>query len=157
MFKRTVEETPNEPFLGTRPVLAERDAQGKTQYGAYVWKTFAEVNELASNFAHGMENLQLCPKVEAEGKTWRFIGVWAKNCWEWTNTLLASMHIQVTTVGFYDAQSQEQVDFIIKQTELKTVVCTENYANRLVKMRSLGMVPNVKTLVLMESPSPQFV
>ena len=43
--------------------------------------------------------------VDGEGKKWRFMGVWAKNRWEWTNTLLACMHYNVTTVGFYDAQS----------------------------------------------------
>lgn len=136
--------------MGTRPLLPERDAQGKAQYGAYVWKTYTEVNKLVEDFAQGMMHLDLCPEVEAEGKIWRFIGVWAKNRWEWTNTLFAAMHHKTTTVGFYDAQSQEQVDFIIKQTELKTVICSENYANRLVKMRGLGMIPDVKTVVIMD-------
>uniref|UniRef100_UPI0035C6CB46 AMP-binding protein n=1 Tax=Serratia quinivorans TaxID=137545 RepID=UPI0035C6CB46 len=68
--------------------------------------------------------LNLCPQIEGEEKMWRFIGIWMKNRWEWTATLLASMHYKITTVGFYDAMSSEQVDFILNQTEMTTVVVT---------------------------------
>lgn len=73
-------------------------------------------------------NLDLVPKVEGEGKEWRFIGVWSKNRLEWTETLLASMHYRITTIGFYDAMSAEQVDYILNQTEMPTVVCSLEYA-----------------------------
>jgi len=63
------------------------------------------VNNKAKGLAKGMMLKNLCPEIEGEGKMWRFIGVWAKNRWEWTNTLLAGMHYKITTVGFYDAQS----------------------------------------------------
>ena len=105
MFERNVEELPAEPFLGTRPMLEAKDARGKPTYGPYTWKSFAEVNRTAKAFAKGMMLKNLCPQIEGEGKLWRFIGIWAKNRWEWTNTLLACMHYKITTVGFYDAQS----------------------------------------------------
>lgn len=38
---------------------------------------------------------------------WRFLGIWAKNRWEWTVSLLAAMHYKITGVGFYDAMSTE--------------------------------------------------
>lgn len=60
-----------------------------------------------------MVSLDLCPEVEGEGQMWKFIGIWAKNRWEWTTTLLASMHYKITTVGFYDAMSAVQVEFIL--------------------------------------------
>ena len=66
--------------------------------------------------------------MRGEDRDWHFCGVWAKNCWEWTATLLACMHYDMTTVGFYDAMSAEQVDFILNQTEMKTIVCTSDYA-----------------------------
>ena len=67
--------------------------------------SFADVKRTNESFAKGMMQMGLCPDVDGEGKKWRFMGVWAKNRWEWTNTLLACMHYNVTTVGFYDAQS----------------------------------------------------
>jgi len=148
-FKRNVQERPNEPFLGTRPLMEQPDAHGKPQHGEYEWKSFAEVGRLAENFAKGMLHLNLTPEVEGEGKMWRFIGVWAKNRWEWTNTLLACMHFNITTVGFYDAQSAEQVDYIIQQTEMTTVTCTIDYAKKLIDMKKKGMIPKLSNLVVM--------
>jgi len=72
--------------------------------------------------------LNLCPETEGEEKMWKFFGIWMKNRWEWTASLLACMHYNVTAVGFYDAMSAEQVDFILNQTEMKSLICTEDYA-----------------------------
>ena len=87
-------------------------------FGPYEWKTFAEVGACAENLAKGLMTLNLCPEIEGEDKMWRFCGIWAKNRWEWTTTVLACMHYKITTVGFYDAMSLEQVEFILNQTEM---------------------------------------
>lgn len=57
--------------------------------------------------------LDLCPQIEGEDKLWRFLGIWAKNREEWTTSLLAAMHYKITAVGFFDAMSSEQVEFIL--------------------------------------------
>ena len=111
-FKRNVATRANEPFLGTRQQLAN-DANGKPVFGDYEWKTFGEVDVIAQKLARGVMALNLCPQIEGEGQLWRFLGIWAKNRWEWTTTLLACMHYKITAVGFYDAMSSEQVDFIL--------------------------------------------
>ena len=59
------------------------------------------------SFAKGLMVLDLCPKVEGDGRDWRFLGIWSKNRWEWTTTLLATMHYKITAVGFFDAMSNE--------------------------------------------------
>lgn len=83
------------------------------QFGEFTWQTFAEVDELAQKFAKGAMVEDLCPETEGEGQMWRFIGIWMKNRAEWTTTLIASMHYKITTVGFFDAMSKEQVNFIL--------------------------------------------
>ena len=98
--------------------------------------------------------MDLCPEVRGEGKNWRFVGIWAKNRYEWTATLLAGMHFNITTVGFYDAQSTEQVDYIVRQTEMTSIVCTEDYAARLVTMRKSDMIPTLKTLIVTNECKP---
>ena len=80
-------------------------------------------------------NLNLCPETTGEDKQWKFLGIWLKNRWEWSASLIAAMHYSITAVGFYDAMSAEQVDFILNQTELKTLVVDENYAGKIVKMK----------------------
>jgi long-subunit acyl-CoA synthetase (AMP-forming) len=112
IFKRNVTTLANRPFLGTREQLPA-GADGKVQFGDYTWQTWGEIDAKAQKLAKGFMVLDLCPEVRAEDKDWRFVGIWAKNRWEWTTTLLAAMHYKITTVGFYDAMSNEQVDFIL--------------------------------------------
>lgn len=64
-------------------------------------------------FAKALYAMNLCPAIEGENRQWNFLGIWAKNRWEWTASLLASMHLKITTVGFYDAMGIEQVKYIL--------------------------------------------
>ena len=77
----------------------------------------------------------LCPDIEGEGKNWKFLGVWMKNRAEWTLSLLGCMYNSITTVGFFDAMSVEQVDFILNQTEMTTLVVTPDYAKKIIAMK----------------------
>ena len=77
-----------------------------------------------------MQVLNLCPIKNAEGQEWRFAGIWAQNTPEWALTLLAGMHVKTTIVGFYDAMAAEQVNYILNQTELNTIFCSLNYAQK---------------------------
>ena len=86
------------------------------------------MNQDVENLANGMMALKLAPEIEGEGRMWRFVGIWSQNRSEWAKTLLACMHYDMTTVGFYDAMGAAQVEFILNQTEMITIFCTANYA-----------------------------
>lgn len=89
---------------------------------------------------------------------WRFMGVWMQNRAEWTKTELACMHYKMTTVGFYDAMGVSQVDFILNQTEMSTIVGTLNYAKKVLDMKKNGQATHIKNLVLVgESQVPNDV
>ena len=62
-FYKTVRKYPENPWLGTR--------KGKT----YTWLTFQDAADLAANLSYGMYRLGLIPDIEAEGKTYRFMGI----------------------------------------------------------------------------------
>ena len=68
--------------------------------------------------------LGLLPESEAEGKTWRFIAIQAKNRVEWTVTHLANMHVKTTTIGLYDSLGDTETRYIVSQTELATICCS---------------------------------
>ena len=124
------------------------NAEGKPQFGNYVWKSFAEVNATCEKLSRGIMELGLCPDIEGEGKQWRFLGIWMKNRWEWTTSLLSAMHFSITAVGFYDAMSLDQVDFILNQTEMKTMVVTPDYAQKIVGMKKQGKASNIDALIV---------
>lgn len=98
-FKDSVRIRGNRDFLGSR----RKQADGTMS--PYIWQTYAEVDRNSTHLARAMMKLGFCPEHEAEGRMWRFVGIWARNRWEWTTTLLAGMHHNITNVGFYDAMS----------------------------------------------------
>ena len=98
-FISKVQLHPDKDCLGTR----RKNADGTA--GEYEWLTYNQVNVNISNLARGFMVNKLCPEIEAEGRTWRFCGVWARNRQEWFTTLFAGMHFNITNVGFYDAMS----------------------------------------------------
>lgn len=58
------------------------------------------------------------------------------------------MHYSITAVGFYDAMSVDQVDFILNQTEMSTIVCTADYAKKLIDMKKSGKAVHVNALIV---------
>lgn len=79
--------------------------------------------------------MNFCPEHEAEGRQWRFVGIWARNRQEWLTTLLAGMHFNITNVGFYDAMSINAVDFILKQTKIETIFCEAGLVKKVIDMK----------------------
>ena len=98
-----------------------------------------------------MEN-NLCPEIQAEGKAWRFCGVWARNREEWMITLLAGMHFGITNVGFYDAMNIQAVDYILNQTKLTTIFCEPALVKKIVDMKNKGLGASLKNLVIFSKP-----
>ena len=100
LIKRNLERIPNHDVLGTR-------AGDK-----YEWLTWRELDETCENLSHGIKAEGLAPEVEAEGKTWRFMGIQAKNRKEWQFVNLAGMYQRVTTVAFYDTLGADATRFM---------------------------------------------
>ena len=111
-----------------------------------MWKTWKQVDELVENYARGMKKLDLLPDIENEGK-WKFMGILAKNRWEWICTELASVRQGGTTVAFYDTLGPAAVEFIINQTQLTTISCSGNYLDTLIKLKGTGRIPTLQNLV----------
>lgn len=56
---------------------------------------------MAEDLSQGIKALDLAPEVEAEGRNWRFMGLWANNSKEWYLTHIAGMFQGITSVGLY--------------------------------------------------------
>lgn len=79
-FYATVKQYPENPWLGTR--------EGKS----YKWLTFQDAADISANLSYGMYRLGLIPDIEAEGKSYRFMGIQCKNRAEYGLTFVANMH-----------------------------------------------------------------
>lgn len=103
--------------------------------GKYEWMTLKEISETAKKFAAGATALNLCPEVEAEGRTWKFLGIQAKNRKEWYLAHLANMHMGATTIALYDTLGNHAQKYVIGQTELVTIVCTEDIVKKICALK----------------------
>lgn len=77
-----------------------------------------------------------------------FVGIFMKNCEEWIVTDLACSSANITSIPLYETLGQDQAQYIINQTELGVIVCTESYVNDLIAHQKEGKVSSLKNIVL---------
>lgn len=105
-FRYMASKKANKPFLGHR----DEKVEGRP----YVWMTWGQAREFVDNLARGFKHLGMMEDIEAEGKTWNLMGVYAKNRPEWILTDLASATLGGTTVAFYDTLGPQAIEFVIR-------------------------------------------
>lgn len=114
IFELNTKTSPQKPFLGTR---------SKTT-GDYHWKTYSEVYDCSKAVADYLIHHEMCPRIENEEGSFRFLGIFSKNREEWAITDFGCIVAGITSVPLYDTLGQESIEYIINQTLLKTVVCS---------------------------------
>lgn len=78
-----------------------------------------------------------------------------KNCPEWVIAEQAIFAISGATVPFYDTLGPETAEYILKQTELKTVVCSRGEFERLCTVKRGGSCPNFQHVILVDGVLPE--
>lgn len=122
-LQRNLSRIPAHPLLGTK------------RGNSYEWMTVKEVSETALALASGCMALDLVPEVQAEDTTYRFIGVQAKNRKEWSLQHIANFHMGVTTVALYDTLGADAARYVIDQTELTTIVCSDDLVAKILALK----------------------
>ena len=123
-LQRNVKRIPNHDLMGTR--VGDK----------YEWMTVRDFSDLAENLSYGIMDLNLCPCIEAEGKSdWRFIGIQSKNRKEWNMTNMAGTCQKITTVAMYDTLGPDAFKFVLEQTELTTMAVSVDFVGKLAKMK----------------------
>ena len=126
-FNRQVATRPDAAMMGTRKPLPE----DPSKVGPFEWMSWAEAQVIVQNLARGMKKLNLFNSVQAEGREYKIMGLWSKNRYECICAQLANLHYRAITVGFFDAQSQEQVNEIMDQCEMTTIFVADAHAKRM--------------------------
>ena len=105
-FKCQVERIPDSNFLGQR----DEKKAGRP----YKWMSWREADEYVTDLARGFKALDFMPTVEAEGRSWNFMGIFAKNRPEWILTDLAAATLGGTTIAFYDTLGPLAIEYVMK-------------------------------------------
>ena len=108
------------------------------------------------NCARGYLELDLLEEHEEEGKKYKFLGIYAKNREEYIVAELAGHHLAATIVPLYDTLGLDGLDFIMKQTNLRTIFTSAEGLINMEKMENGGVLPMSKNIIVFDQISEEF-
>jgi len=85
----------------------------------------------------------------------KLLGIYMKNCMEWTISEHAVYAIGGCTVPCYDTLGPDAVSFVLNQTNLSACVCTRAEVPRLVQAKKEGSCPQFKTIIVIDGVLPE--
>ncbi|XP_061565359.1 long-chain-fatty-acid--CoA ligase 5 [Cololabis saira] len=118
----------------------------------YQWLKYKQVSDRAEHLGSALLHRGLKPKSDT------FIGIFAQNRPEWIIGEMACYTYSMVAVPLYDTLGPEALMFIIDQAEISTVLCdNQTKAETLLQNSEKGQTPTLKTIILMDSFSPELV
>ena len=141
----------NKPCIGVRMKLPD----GKL--GPYKFKTYDQVFYICQMLGSGILNLNLTSWVHDESKNirFRFIGIISKNTEQYLELDLASHLYKINLISIYDTLGPEAMNFIVEQTQLETVFCSNNFIDYLCAKIKEGKCGKLKNIVAFDKPHEQ--
>lgn len=93
--------------------------------------------------------MNLSPGVEAEGKTWNFLGLYSKNREEWVVADLAAIRSSVTVAPLFDSLGPSALAYAINEAELATLCIEKHQIDNLIKLKK-EQTPSLTNLVVFD-------
>ena len=136
---------PNSNFIGTR----EYNPTTK-KYGKYIWKSWAQIYDLSKLFLYGITKFKICPDIfidNDKNKKMRFMGIYSRTREEWTVGSLGCQMDSITIVTIYDTLGKDSMEFILKQTELTTILAESINLEMIFNLKEENKLNNVKNII----------
>eukprot|EP00529_Nitzschia_sp_RCC80_P015826 CAMPEP_0113450026 /NCGR_PEP_ID=MMETSP0014_2-20120614/5609_1 /TAXON_ID=2857 /ORGANISM="Nitzschia sp." /LENGTH=701 /DNA_ID=CAMNT_0000341335 /DNA_START=75 /DNA_END=2180 /DNA_ORIENTATION=+ /assembly_acc=CAM_ASM_000159 len=115
----------------------------------YIYSSYTEILARINAFAAGLDTLILVPSNHQDDNM-TLIGLYMKNCMEWVIAEQAIFCLAGATVPFYDTLGPDSVEFILGQTQTKTVVCTRAELERLCQVKVASKCPHFTSAILVD-------
>jgi len=145
-FRRGVSTNPMGPCLGFRAVSSSGFAT------PYIYCSYSEVLARVDAIAAGLQAMKL---VDPNEDGMKLVGIYMKNCMEWTIAEYATYSIGGVTVPFYDTLGPDTIQYILEHTNLSVCICTRNQLQALCDAFTNGNCPNFKTVVVVDGVTPE--
>ena len=141
---------PNSNFLGTREYFPK-----EKKYGKYIWKSWAQVYDIATFFLYGITKLKLCPEISVKDeilveKNMRFMGIYSRNREEWIIGSIGCQMDSITIVTLYDTLGKNSIEFILNQTELTTIIAETKNFETIIKLKEQNKLGKVKNIIYLK-------
>ena len=134
-------------------MYGSREKLSNGSFGRYLWKSYNEVYAIVTNLAKCFEELNFCPTIKEDGRIVRPLGILCKTREEWVFTWFSTWYLGGCIVPLYDSLSQENIEWIINQCELTTVVTTTPLLSKLIQLKTENKVKTLKNLITIEDPT----
>ena len=133
-------------FIGYRKKIQKNELEKK-----YTWINYETADELLTNFSKGLNVLNLCPVIEIEKEgPYRFLGIYSRNKKEWLLSYLGAIKDSITIVTIYETLGLLAIEYILKQTQLITVVLETKALQTVLKLKKENKIHKLKNLIVIE-------
>ncbi|KAJ1723599.1 medium-chain fatty acid-CoA ligase faa2, partial [Coemansia biformis] len=130
------------PAFGHRPIA---DSTGEV--GPYQWVTWDGFHERFVHVSSGLRHLGIIPNDK--------IGIMLHNSIEWVLTEYAAYYQRFVLVPLYETLPRDALAMVIRETEMRVVVCGSDYARTLLAMA--GSIPSMQVVVVVGAPQPELL
>lgn len=114
---------------------------------------FRSLADQAEHLSYGMMAYELCPEVQAEDQSWRFLGIFSHNREEWYTLQIGCMYQGVTTVGIHTDICAQHFYHILIETELSTIAISHANLTAFIKFKendTEGKMQGLKNIIWLE-------
>jgi long-chain acyl-CoA synthetase len=99
--------------------------------------------------------LNLCHEEVVDSENMKFIGVYSKNREECMMTDIGCWYISATIVTLYDSLGQNSIEYVIKQTSLRTIFMTKEGIDTIFELKQNNLIPSLQNIVLMDNSASE--
>mmetsp|Transcript_61841 Transcript_61841/g.182595 ORF Transcript_61841/g.182595 Transcript_61841/m.182595 type:complete len:570 (-) Transcript_61841:600-2309(-) len=145
-LRRGRDVSPLGPCLGFRAVSTSGYAT------PFVYSSYTECVARVNALAAGLDAMELCPKTDDDLV---LLGIYMKNCMEWTLSEHSIYCLGGATVPLYDTLGPTTVEFVLNQTNMPCVVCTRAELKHLCEAKQTGSCHSFRTAILVDGVIPE--
>lgn len=141
---KILSENPQYEGLGYRKQITEKQWENQ-----FTFFKFWQIKKYSEKLGSYIRKNNLCPlkNFEEEG-SFQFIGLFAKNCFEWAITDLACQISDITTVTFYATLGETAFQHIAEETLIETLCISPENVKVFLQHKKKFDIKNIKNIVL---------
>jgi len=145
-FRRGVSVNPMGPCLGFRAISSSGYAT------PYIYCSYTEILARMDAVTAGLQIMNL---VEPNEDGMKLVGIYMKNCMEWSIVEYATYSLGGITVPFYDTLGPDTVQYILEHTQMSVCVCTRGQLKALCEAHSGSSSSKLKAIVVIDGVTPE--
>ena len=136
--------------MGKLPLCGYRKRISKDKYeDKFTWISYEDALEKVIAFAKGATLLDFSPDFHSDRDgDFKFLGIYSRNRIEWVLGYLGAHAYSGTIVTIYDTLGDIAIEFIINQTQLKSIIIESNVLAKMTRIIKEGKAKTVKNLIV---------